>query len=361
MKRPDNLYKIMIYLITLVVLGALILYVQPHLLIESILKLGFFGVITLSLILIIFYFIDMLIRAYRWKVLLLAQGVDLPVNRLILPVVSSLMINLFTIARAGEAIRLYTLKRNHNTKYSDTLSSIVIEQVLSIIGLLIIVTGSLFFLGNSLFGIEQSQIIKQLIILLFAVSFSGLIFLGIIIIWPGIGERIIHIFPSIIESRLLSAYKAFQNGLNDLRKKPRLLMIGVMTSASIWLIEGVMLFFIALAVFPTHGSVFSMIDLPWVVAASCAGNITFIIPLLPGAMGEYEGVVALVLNGAPNYPGSGAVSVALIDRFVKSIMLGVMGGFATIKLGGKEILQITKKHLPSDPNSKVEKLENEIN
>ncbi|MHA1972006.1 MAG: lysylphosphatidylglycerol synthase transmembrane domain-containing protein [Candidatus Hodarchaeales archaeon] len=358
MKGLDKIQKIAIYLVTLAVLGALILYVQPHLLIESILELGLFGIITLSLILIIFYSIDMLIRTYRWRVLLLAQGVDLPIKSLILPVISSLMINLFTIARAGEAIRLYTLKKNHNTKYSDTLSSIVIEQVLSIIGLLIIVTGSLFFLGNSLFGIEQSQIIRQLVVLLFVVSFSGLIFLGIVIIWPKIGEKFIQLFPSLIETKLLSAYKAFQSGLNDLRKKPQLLTMGIITSAFIWLIEGIMLFFIAIAVFPTHGSIFTMIDLPWVVAASCAGNITFIIPLLPGAMGEYEGVVALVLNGAPNYPGSGAVSVALIDRFVKSIMLGVMGGFATIKLGGKELLQITRKHLPNDVSSRIEKNEN---
>ncbi|MHA1206008.1 MAG: hypothetical protein ACTSSO_00390, partial [Candidatus Hodarchaeales archaeon] len=101
-----------------------------------------------------------------------------------------------------------------------------------------------------------------------------------------------------------------------------------------------MLYVITLSVFPT----FDLIDLPWVIAASCAGNITFIIPILPGAIGQYEGIIALILINSPHYPGSNAILVALVDRGMKSLMLGILGGYATMKLGGKEILRPRKEY-----------------
>ena len=360
MRVSDKLISIIIYSVTLVVLLIILLYVQPITLINSILQLGFWGVLGLSISLISLYFVDMIIRTYRWKLLLLAQGVDLKVTKLFLPIVSALMINLSTIARAGEAVRMYSLKRNYNTKYSDTFSSIVIEQVLSIIGLLIVVTGTLFLLGNSLTSLNDSKIIQQLIILLFAFSFTGLVTLAVLIIFPGIGNTLIEFFPSFISERLQSVYNSFQNGLHDLRKKPNLLIIGIVTSASIWIIEGIMLYAIAFTVFPAHEGYLNVIDIPWVIAASCAGNITFIIPILPGAMGEYEAVVAIILYGAPNYPGSGAVSIALIDRFAKTIMLALLGSYASLKLGGMEIFRIKKKFSSDGSENGNNRVSNEL-
>ena len=342
MRVSDKLTSMIIYTITLVVLLIILLYVQPDILLESITQLGIWGLLGLSISLSSLYLIDMIVRTYRWKLLLLAQGVDLKFTELFFPIVSALMINLFTIARAGEAVRMYSLKRNYKTKYSDTLSSIVIEQVLSIIGLLLVVTGTLFFLENSLTSLNDSKIIQQLIILLFIFSFAGLVILAILFTFPSLGNTLIDFFPSFISVRLQSVYNSFQNGLHDLRSKPNLLIIGLISSASIWIIEGIMLFAIAFAVFPAHEGFLNIIDIPWVIAASCAGNITFIIPILPGAMGEYEAVVAIILYGAPNYPGGGAVSVALIDRFTKTIMLGLLGGYASLKLGGMEILRLKK-------------------
>ncbi|MHA1237049.1 MAG: lysylphosphatidylglycerol synthase transmembrane domain-containing protein, partial [Candidatus Hodarchaeales archaeon] len=275
------------------------------------------------------------IRTYRWKLLLISQGADIPLKSLFLPVCSALAINLFTIARAGEAVRIFSLKRNHNTKYSDTLSSIVIEQVLSIIGLLIVTTASLFLIGSSLQAGEESQIIQQLILILFLSSGGGLFAIIIILIKPDVIYTILNKSPMVIRSKLTSAYEAFVRGITDLRSKPSLLFQGILTSSLIWFIEGLMLYVITLSVFPT----FDLIDLPWVIAASCAGNITFIIPILPGAIGQYEGIIALILINSPHYPGSNAILVALVDRGMKSLMLGILGGYATMKLGGKEILR----------------------
>ena len=333
--------SVAIYTISIILLILILAFINPENLIDDLFSLGVWGLIVLFVL----YLIDLLIRTYRWKLLLIAQGVDIPVTSLFLPVSSALAINLFTIARAGEAVRVFSLKRNHGTKYSDTLSSIVIEQVLSIIGLLIVTTASLFFIGSSLQASEGSQIIEQLILILFFSSGGGLLAIIVILIRPDVIYKLLSKFPEKIRSKLTSAYEAFVRGISDLRTKPALLIQGIAASSLVWLIEGLMLYVIASAVFTS----ISLNDLSWVIAASCAGNITFIIPILPGALGQYESVIAFVLF---NYPLDEATSIALIDRIAKSFLLAILGGYATLKLGGKEII----KFVADDTN--IEKDEN---
>ncbi len=326
--------SLLIYISTICVLVILIIFINPQKLILSLLNLGFWAILGLVLL----YIIDLAVRVYRWKILLRVQGVDLPLQTLVMPVVSALAINLFTIARAGEAVRIFALKRNNDVKYSDTISSIVIEQVLSIVGLLFVITGSLFFVGGSLQFVENSILIQQLFFLLFLASVTCLLGLWFAIINPGFVEKILTLFPLFIEKRLISVYQSFQGGIKDLKSSPSILSLGIITSASIWVIEGVMLYVIATTLFSSY----SIIDLPWLIAASCAGNVTFIIPILPGAMGQYEIIIGIILFSAQGYPGEGSLLIALIDRAAKSVILGIIGGYATLSLGGTEILRLRK-------------------
>ncbi|MCK4848585.1 MAG: flippase-like domain-containing protein [Candidatus Heimdallarchaeota archaeon] len=341
-----------IYSVSIIILISILIFINPENLIQKILLLGIWGLA----ILLILYLLDLFIRTYRWKLLLIAQGADIPLKSLFLPVCSALAINLFTIARAGEAVRIFSLKRNHGTKYSDTLSSIVIEQVLSIIGLLVVTTVSLFFIGNSLQTGTESQIIEQLILILFLSSGGGLAGIIIILIKPDIIYKVLNKSPNAIRSKLTSAYEAFVRGISDLRSKPTLLFQGIVTSSLVWLIEGLMLFIISLSVFST----FDLVDLSWVIAASCAGNITFIIPILPGAMGQYEVIIAIVLSNSPHYPGFDAAVIALIDRIAKSFLLGILGGYATLKLGGKEILRFGENYSNIKNNNNLDNREEGI-
>ncbi len=325
-----------LYLATLIVLIFILIFINPTNLIDSFFDIGFWGIALLLLL----YLFDLLIRTYRWKLLLIAQGTHLRLSSLVLPVCSALAINLFTIARAGETIRIISLKRNNDVKYSDSISSIVIEQVLSIIGLLIVVTGSLFFISFSFQTVESSEIIGQLILLLFLVSGGVLLVIGIILMKPDFVYKLLEFFPEFLRDKLKSAFEALIRGLTDLRTQPSLLFQAIITSTAIWIVEGVMMYIIALSVYP----LFNLVDLPWVIAASCVGNITFIIPILPGALGQYEVVIMAVLINAPHYAGTDAALVAFIDRVVKSIILGILGGYATLQLGGSELLRYRRDY-----------------
>ena len=109
-----------IYLLTLAIIIAIVLFVDPKNLVLSLQHLELMGI----LLLVILYLFDLLVRSYRWKILLIAQGVKIPIRSLFLPVTSALAIHLFTIARAGEAVRVISLKQSHETKYSDSLSAL---------------------------------------------------------------------------------------------------------------------------------------------------------------------------------------------------------------------------------------------
>ncbi|MFW9853996.1 MAG: YbhN family protein [Candidatus Thorarchaeota archaeon] len=331
---PRRYYNFMIYALTFSVLFLLLLWINPETLVDKLFHLG----IWVVLILIGLYLVDLIVRTYRWKVLLQAQGVDLPMKTLAPPIVSALAINLFTIARAGETVRLYVLKRYHDTRYADTFSSIVIEQVLSVMSLLIVITGSLVFIGGSLPQTSDYEALQTLIFLLFIIASIGLCIIGILGWHPEIGLRFISIFPKFLETRLSSAYKSFILGISDLSSTPSLLIKGLVTSISIWLLEGVMLFAITTSVFP----VVTLIDLPWTISASAAGNVTFFFPILPGSIGGYEVMVAFVLINAPNYPGTFATLIAVIDRVMKTFILGILGGYSIIKLGGNELIRVSK-------------------
>ncbi|MHA1969349.1 MAG: lysylphosphatidylglycerol synthase transmembrane domain-containing protein [Candidatus Hodarchaeales archaeon] len=339
MRLREKAPTIFLYSITVIVLILMIFFIDPEKIIKGFLKLGILGI----LILVILYLIDLMVRVFRWKLLLQVQGVFLPFKSLIMPVVLALAINLYFPARSGETVRLLSLKRKYGVNYSDTLSSIIIEQVLSIIGLLFVITGSLFVIGSSLQMAENSLIIQQLVLLLFLVSAAGLIGIWFAIIKPTIIEGILNLFPRFLEGRLKSMYRSFQAGINDLRSSYSTLSLGIITSASIWIIEGIMLFIIAVGIFSSYG----IGDIPWIIAASCAGNITFILPILPGAMGQYEFVVGIILVNAPGYSavGEGALSISFIDRIIKSAILFILGAYATRSLEGIGILRLRKDFL----------------
>ncbi len=284
------------------------------------------------------YLLDLLVRAVRWKLLLRSQGVEIPVAQLLIPLTSALAINIFTIARAGETIRIYSLKRSHNVKLSDTLSTIILEQILSVIGLITVIIGSLILVGGFFLSTSPSTIETSLIILGFLIILFILIIISLSLFFPQYVKRIINLFPQALAKPLLSIFTAFQKGVNDFRTKPLVLLVVILLSTSIWCFEGIMLYIITNSVLN-----YSLSELGLIFLASSLGNLTFIIPILPGAMGEYEVVVALILSRSPNYQQAYATIVPLIDRILKSILLMIFGGYSTLRLGGTEVLRYRKE------------------
>lgn len=301
----------------------------------SITRLGFIG---FSLIIIIYLF-DLLLRTVRWQILLKNQGYSsksIPLKTLFFPISASLIINLFTIARAGEISRMYILKKEKGVTYSDSLSTIAMEQSLSIFGLLVIVLMGLTSIGNTLIqDLDDASSINLLVIIFSILSIVLLLFLVFIMLYPDLFTKIISFFPKSIGYRINRLFLSFYKGLVNFKTKKVQLFFALILSTGIWFIEGILLYIIASSLFP----IVTFIDLPWIIAASCLGNITFILPILPGAIGEYEVIVSIILLTSPSHLSDVGV-VAFIDRIVKTLVLGILGIPTIIKFGGKELLSL---------------------
>lgn len=153
-----NKKDIVIAIISVVVIFGLFLFSNPSTFIDN-LK----GFNPLYLILIILLLLtDLTLRVVRWWFLLRSQEHHLPFKALIYPSFSSSFLNLVLPGRAGELVRLYALRDEYDVRYSVGLSVIIVEQVINMMGLIIV---SSFALGLILFtGIElNNSILNELV------------------------------------------------------------------------------------------------------------------------------------------------------------------------------------------------------
>lgn len=90
--------------------------------------------------------------------------------------------------------------------------------------------------------------------------------------------------------------------------------------------------------------------------ASTIGNLNFLFPLLPGAVGFYETFLAVLLSLSPYYKGY-ATTVPVTDRIIKTSMLAVLGLISLAKLGSNIFDVLSKK---TDDTEKIEKAKEEF-
>lgn len=345
-----NLKNKITILITFIVLTLIILFVTPEKIYEAILKtpVEFF---LLSSLLFTF---DICLRAIRWRILLTTQDIDdVHFKELLAPMFSSSLINLVTPARAGDAIRLYALKKNNSVRYSSGLSIIIVEQIITLFSLLIVGLGALLLIivttdtisSTNIFASDIQHLVIDLlpiITLIYIIGTTGIILLIFIDAKKFIPILNVFPFPSAIKQKGENFLTIFGDGAKSLRKNPPLLISALIVSSIIWVIEGFIIWLISIALLD------SSYEFTITLFASVMGNITFILPILPGSVGTYEFLLGSFLTISQFYTGEDAFLVALVDRGVKTAVLLILGGYSSMilqaqRLKRKEILLEAKE------------------
>ena len=322
-----------IILVSLVFIIAMIIYINPETFINNI-KSFDKGYLVLIMGLIV---IDLLLRVTRWWILLQSQEHFIPFRSLMYPSFASNMLNVFLPGRAGEVVRLYALRDEYNVTYSVGLSVIVVEQVINMMAL---VTVSSFALGLIFFsGISfNSNIINSLIP--YAFMGSLVLIVGLIMLFIVDPNKFIPIFsflPVSINSKVVRLIHTFSFGLKNIKTKFYIFWVALSTSLVVWCIEGFVIWLITTQ-FINPNYEFSI-----AFFASTIGNLNFLFPILPGAIGTYETTLAVVLSLSTHYEQANAFLVALTDRFIKTAILIVLGGFSLIHLGSKTLNVLRKQ------------------
>jgi uncharacterized protein (TIRG00374 family) len=257
------------------------------------------------------YYLTFPLRGYRWAFILGRTGQPVRFRDATEILFLSWFVNCLVPAKLGDLYRAWLLKGNFGASISRSVGTIFIERIADIV----VIFGLALAAGAWSFRRAARPELSALFIAGFITAFV-LVALVTLLAWRG--DRLTRWLPE----RVADLYQRFHEGSTgalNLRSLPVILLL----TGSIWMLEGLRLYFVILA-----------LDLPTVnlgisaaIFVTLAGSLLTAVPLTPAGVGFVEaGIVgALSLYGVTNEP---AAAVALTDRAISILTVIVLGGIA---------------------------------
>lgn len=255
------------------------------------------------------------LRGWRYQKIL--AGMENPVSLRTATgcILVSQTVNLVVPLRLGDLTRIFILNHENNTRYSDGISSIVVERVFDIATIALLGLVTLPFVLN----VDPSYItVMILILILCAAFFVFLVFIGR--------------FRS--ENRYIRIILSMLSEIRKVSLTPSSIVILGCSSVFIWFSD----VFACLAVVMMFQQ---QVSFATVVFAIVVGNLIKAVPLTPGGLGTYEYLVAQTLSLA-GMPAVYAKLVAIIDHLIKNLVT-LAGGILSIYFFGDWVLPSIKK------------------
>lgn len=223
-------------------------------------------------------------------------------------------VNLVVPARLGDIVRIFILKHDYNTTYSEGISSIVVERVFDIFTVALLGALSLPFVLN-----VPSWFYTIIVVPLVAgvIFFAFLIFVGKLTTQNKYVSMILTMLDEIRRASL------------SLRS---IIMLGA-SSMVIWLLD-VLVCVAVVTMFEQQ------IPFAVVVLAIVIGNLIKAVPITPGGVGTYELVVAATFEIAGVAPAI-AFLIAVIDHLIKNLVT-LAGGIISIYYFGDWVIPTIK-------------------
>lgn len=290
---------------------------QPQAVLDSLDNLN----VPLLLLATLTFFPSMLAIAWRWQFLLDVVGhVRLwALNEIV--AVGYMGNNVYPL-RAGEALRVYLLKRNHNLPVTPSLTTIIVERVFDGIVML-----SFIVLGLQLADVpsEEVRTVAAVATPIFAVGV--VVFFGLAAVpqlFRAIVARITGFLPDLIAEKIVALSDDVLSVFEGLRS-PVQLFGTVFASYLTWAIQGVIYWLVLLA--------FGL-DLGFGVALLVVGtvNLAGLIPASPGQIGVYEFFASTILI-AVGVSQDRALAYALVVHVIIWLPVTVYGFVLLARLG----------------------------
>lgn len=289
------------------------------------------------------------LRGFRYKYIVKRLGTDLTLNFSTACIFLSQTANLIIPARLGDFVRMFVLKHEKNTSYTNGFTSIVAERAFDIIIIAVLGFCTLPFL--------ITIVPDWFVYLIFLVLGLGVVFLVFLKItkrpWPRKRRRHVSRFGAFV--LYLTSSRHFQS-LNKILKKIREVLDQLrlvasnfaaistlsVTSAAIWMLDVIICYLIALMF---H------VEIPFllVLLAIVIGNLVKAVPITPGGIGTYE--LALVITfEIGGVSAATATLIAVIDHLVKNLVT-LAGGVVSLYYFGDWAVSLLKRLFREDTKS----------
>ena len=262
------------------------------------------------------------LRGWRYHRILLNLNYRIKVAVTTACVFVSQTVNLIVPARLGDFVRIFILKHDYKTTYSEGISSIVVERVFDIITVALLGAVSLFFVLNVPAWFYTVIIIPLAIGLAF---FAFLILVGKLTTKNKYFRYILTMFDEIKRASLT---------LNSI------VILGI-SSIVIWMLD-ILVCYSVVAMFEQQ------IPFAVIVLAIVIGNLVKAVPITPGGIGTYELAVAATFEIAGVAPAV-AFLIAVIDHLIKNLIT-LAGGIVSIYYLGDWVIPTIKSALNAKLN-----------
>lgn len=269
----------------------------------------------------LWYFVAVVIIAWRWQFLLRAIKL-VPLMPLSQIVSIGYMGNNVYPFRAGEALRIFLLKRDHGLPVTQSVTTVVVERVFDgIVMLSFILIGLLFVDVQS----EQIQTVANIATPIFV---TAVIVFFTLARFPAMMDRLVtsiaKLLPTPIANLILKLNREVLVGLGSLRTTGHLLG-AIFASYTTWAVEASVYWVVMWA--------FGM-DFPYPAALLVVGtvNLAGLIPASPGQVGVYEFFVSSVLLGL-GISQDRALAYAIVVHLVIWLPVTLVGFIFLIRRG----------------------------
>lgn len=269
------------------------------------------------------------LRGWRYRSILKSLGYSIGVMVATACIFVSQTVNLIVLARIGDFVRVFILKHEYGTTYSEGISSLVVERVFDIF------TVALLGAVSVLFVLNVPSWFYLVIVLPLGAGFLFFAFLLVIGKFSTQNRYIAMVLTMLHEIRKASL------------SVQAILFLGG-SSIIIWLLDILVCFAVVLMFGLT-------VEFAVVVLAIVIGNLVKAVPVTPGGIGTYEAVVAatLALGGVPL---DIAAIIAITDHLIKNLVT-LLGGIVSVYYFGDWVLPTIREALntklgggkPSEP------------
>ncbi|HYH91902.1 MAG TPA: lysylphosphatidylglycerol synthase transmembrane domain-containing protein [Candidatus Saccharimonadales bacterium] len=271
---------------------------------------------ALVLVAFLVFYAGFPLRGLRWKVLLRGASFQIGTKDSTEIIFLSWLVNCVVPAKLGDLYRAYLLKINStNASLSRTFGTVFIERVLDLVAIALL--GILAGWWSFRDGLPPAiQAVFGVGLVVVAALSLGLFTMR------NFGRRIIVALP-FLPHRLLELYDRFEEGVFGAVAVKQLPILGVLTG-SIWLTEGLRLFFVVQAL----GFQDVELGLSGAIFVALIGSLLTAVPLSPAGLGIVEAGVIGVLTVAYGVPLPEATAIALLDRVISVFSVIVLGSIA---------------------------------
>jgi uncharacterized membrane protein YbhN (UPF0104 family) len=216
-------------------------------------------------------------------------------------------VNVVVPARLGDFVRIFILKHNYQTTYSEGISSIVVERVFDIIAISVLGLVSLFFIIN------VPSWFYPVIILPLTIGFGFFVIL-------------IFVGKLTTQNRYIKYILTLLEEIRRASLSVRSIVILGASSLVIWMLDILVCFFVV-KMFEQQ------IPFAVIILAIVIGNLVKAVPITPGGIGTYEFVVAETFVQIVGITFAVAFLIAVIDDLIKNLVTVIGGTISIYYLG----------------------------